>query len=252
LEWFPNRRHENASTVLHGWIQNGCEWEGQLQSDGYEAYASFAAGSEAVELLACWAHAFRKLRDALESDRELVLPAMKLIGRLYELEELWDEQALGEPERKRARESESLPIAAEVKRELEAITSDLGVLPSSAARKAAAYALRRWDALEACLRHGHTRLDTNSLERQFRDSAVGKRNWLFVGHPQAGQKSAVVYTLLACCKIHRINPEAYFSALLEQLVAADGSPSEQLLESLLPQVWIASNPEALVKEPARA
>jgi len=73
-----------------------------------------------------------------------------------------------------------------------------------------------------------------------------------VGHPQAGQKSAVVYTLLACCKIHRINPEAYFSAVLDRLVAADGSPSEQLLESLLPQAWIASNPEALVKEPARA
>jgi len=75
---------------------------------------------------------------------------------------------------------------------------------------------------------------------------------MFVGHPQAGQKSAVVYALLAYCKIHRINPEAYLSTFLEQLVAPDGNPSEQLLESLLPQVWIASNPEALVKEPARA
>ena len=188
----------------------------------------------------------------LAADRELVLPAMKLIGRLYELEELWDRLALGVSDRKRAREAESLPIAAEIRRELEAITSDLSILPSSDARKAAAYALRRWDALEACLRHGHTRLDTNSLERQFRDSAIGKKNWMFVGHPQAGQKSAVIYTLLACCKIHRINPEPYFSSVLDQLVAADGNPSQQLLESLLPQAWIASNPEALVKEPARA
>lgn len=265
LEWFSNRRHGNANTVLEGWIPYGDPRERQLQSDGYEAYSSFAAGREGVELLACWAHAFRKLRDALSEDRELVLPAMRLIGKLYELEESWDRQGLGEPERKLARKSESLPVAAEAKRELETIASDLTVLPSGAARKAAAYALKRWEALEACLRHGHTRLDTNSLERQFRDSAIGKKNVfatlecrrkllgrMFVGHPQAGQKSAVIYTLLACCKIHRINPEPYLSSVLDQLVAADGNPSEELLESLLPQVWIASRPEALVKEPARS
>jgi transposase len=252
LEWFSNRRHENAETVLYNWIPDGDPRGRQLQSDGYEAYSGFAAGREEVELLACWAHAFRKLRDALAADRELVLPAMKLIGRLYELEESWDRQGLGERERKLAREAESLPLAAEIRRELEAIASDLTILPSSDARKAAAYALKRWEALAACLRHGHTSLDTNSLERQFRDSAIGKKNWMFVGHPQAGQKSAAIYTLLACCKTHRINPERYFSGVLDRLVAADGKPSDELLESLLPKVWIASNPEALVKEPARA
>lgn len=252
LEWFSNRRHENAETVLNKWIPDGDAGKRQLQSDGYEAYSSFAGGRESVELLACWAHAFRKLRDALAADRELVLPAMKLIGRLYELEERWDRLALADSERELARESESLPLAVEIKRELERIASDLSLLPSSAARKAAAYALKRWDALEGCLRHGHTRLDTNALERQFRDSAIGKKNWMFVGHPQAGQKSAVIYTLLACCKLHRINPERYLSSVLDQLVAADGNPSEELLESLLPKTWIASNPEAIVKELARA
>src|SRR5690606_4745702 len=118
----------------------------QLQSDGYEAYRSFAAGREDVELLACWAHAFRKLRDALAADRELVLPAMKLIGRLYELEERWDRLGLADSERELARGSESLPVAAEIRQELETIAADLSVLPSSAAHKAAAYALKRWDA----------------------------------------------------------------------------------------------------------
>lgn len=252
LEWFSNRRHENAETVLKGWIPDEAEWTGILQSDGYEAYSNFAAARPQLELLACWAHAFRKLRDALAADRVLVLPAMKLIGQLYKLEEQWDQRELSDAERRQARSLHSLPIAAEVRSQLEKIDSDLTALPSSAARKAAVYALKRWDQLEACLRHAHTRLDTNSLERQFRDSAIGKKNWMFVGHPQAGQKSAVIYTLLACCKIHRINPEPYFSSVLDQLVAADGNPSEELLESLLPQAWIASRPEELVKEPAKA
>jgi transposase len=249
MEWIPNRRHANAESVLEGWIPRS---EGevapcQLQSDGYAAYEKYAASRECVELLACWAHAFRKLRDALKTD-PTVRPAMTLIGKLYDLERGWAEAVLGDEARKAARAEKSLPIAAEVKAELEKIASDVTTLPSSDARKAAAYALNRWEALEACLRHGHTRLDTNALERQFRDSAIGKKNWMFIGHPQAGQKSAIIYTLLASCRVHRINPELYFADILEKLVPADGKPSAELLEELLPKAWIASHPEALVKE----
>lgn len=254
MEWIPNRKHENVYSVLKDWILNsGPEPSSrQLQSDGYAAYEKYAGSRGDVELLACWAHAFRKLREALKTDRALVLPAMELIGELYELERQWDEQGLDAAGRKAARSETSLPIAAKVKAELEKITSDLTVLPSSDARKAAAYALNRWEALEACLRHGHTRLDTNALERQFRDSAIGKKNWMFVGHPQAGQKSAIIYTLLASCRIHRINPQLYFADILDKLVPADGTPSAELLEELLPKAWIASHPEALVKEQARS
>lgn len=254
MEWIANRRHENAEHVLADWIQesDGGAARRQLQSDGYAAYEKYAGSREGVELLACWAHAFRKLRDALKSDRALVLPAMELVGELYKLERQWDEQGLDAAGRKAARSEKSLPLAAKVKAELDRIASDLTILPSSDARKAAAYALNRWEALEACLRHGHTRLDTNALERQFRDSAIGKKNWMFIGHPQAGQKSAIIYTLLANCRIHRINPQLYFADLLDSLVPADGNPSEQLLEELLPKAWIASHPEALVKEPGQS
>ncbi len=252
LRWRSNRRHENAYQVLKEWIPEGDESKRQLQSDGYQAYAKFAEDNKSVELLCCWAHAFRKLRDALKTDRDAVLPAMKLIGKLYDLERDWDEQRLDEAGRKLARAEKSLPIASEVKAELQKITSDITILPSSEARGAANYALNRWEALEACLRHGHTRLDTNALERQFRDSAIGKKNWMFIGHPQAGEKSAIIYTLLASCRIHRINPQAYFADILDKLVAADGTPSQELLESLMPQSWIAAHPDAFVKEPPQA
>ena len=78
LEWRFYRKHGNAAVVLKLWIEESHALECQPQSDGFEAYGSFAATREYVEFLACWAHAFRKLRDALAADRELVLPAMKL------------------------------------------------------------------------------------------------------------------------------------------------------------------------------
>lgn len=186
MEWISNRRHVNAESVLEGWIlePDSDPAPRQLQSDGYAAYEKYASSRERVELLACWAHAFRKLRDALETDRALALPAMRLIGELYKLEAKWDEQGLADEQRKAKRSEQSLPVAAKVKAELENVTSDLTVLPSNRARKAAAYALKRWDALEACLRHGHTRLDTNALERQFRDSAIGKKNWMCVSRKE--------------------------------------------------------------------
>ena len=241
FHWFSNRRHENARTILG-------DWTGSLQSDGYPAYANHAEGRPGITLLACWAHAFRKLRDALGSDPALVRPVLKQIGDIYDLESKWSDELYSDRQRKDARREHSLPIVASIKDALIEIGSNLSVLPSSLTRKAASYALNRWDALEACFEQGHTHLDTNALERLFRDSAIGKKNWMFVGHPQAGEKSAIIYTLLACCKIHRINPEPYLSSILEQLVAADGNPSEQLLESLSPKAWIESNPEARVKE----
>jgi transposase len=245
FHWFSNRRHENAKTILGDWI-------GSLQSDGYPAYAKHAKDRPGITLLACWAHAFRKFRDALGNDPALVRPVMKQIGEIYDLEAKWSKARYSERQRKDARREHSLPIVASIKGALIEIGSNLSVLPSSPTRTAASYALNRWEALEACFSEGHTHLDTNSLERLFRDSAIGKKNWMFVGHPQAGEKSAIIYTLLACCKIHRINPEPYFCSILEQLVAADGSPSKELLESLSPKAWIQSNPEALIKELPRS
>jgi len=243
--WFSNRRHENAQTILGDWV-------GSLQSDGYQAYANHAEGRAGITLLACWAHAFRKLRDALSHDQALIRPIMKQIGDLYDLERQWSKENYSQQQRKDARRERSLPIVASVKDALLEIGSNLSILPSSPTRKAASYALNRWDELEACFREGHTHLDTNALERLFRDSAIGKKNWMFVGHPQAGEKSAIIYTLLSCCKIHNINPEPYFASILERLIAADGNPSVELLESLLPHVWIKANPEALIKELPKA
>jgi len=119
-------------------------------------------------------------------------------------------------------------------------------------RTAVSYAISQWPGLLECLCHGHTFLDTNLLESKFRPTKIGERNWTFIGHPEAGQKSAIIYTILATCRIHGIEPHAYLTDILEQLVPAGPEPTDELLDSLLPWNWIRSHPEATVKEPASA
>ena len=242
--WIPNRRHENAATVLDG-------FHGLLQSDGYAAYGNLAAARSGLVLLACWSHVFRAFRDALADEPAHAKTAMHEIGRLYTLEEEWDRQGIDGPTRQARRAEHSLPIAAELKTRLDAWAADMSI-PANKFRTAVGYAANRWEALLECLRHGHTRLDTNLLESKFRPTKIGAKNWTFIGHPAAGEKSAIIYTLLTCCRMHRIEPRAYLTDLLERLVPAEHHPEPGLLEELLPWNWATAHPHLLVKEPQAA
>jgi hypothetical protein len=68
-----------------------------------------------------------------------------------------------------------------------------------------AYLLGHWEPLTAHLRHSETRLDNNLVENAIRPSAIGKKNW-FIGHPDAGQRSAINYSLVVSCQRHGKDP----------------------------------------------
>lgn len=104
-----------------------------------------------------------------------------------------------------------------------------------------------WESFE----HGHTRLNTNLLESKFRPSKIGTKNWMFAGHPDVGEKSAIIYTLLNCCRIHRVDPHAYFLDVLDKLIPHDHRKPEELVDALLPENWIQANPDKVIKERAR-
>lgn len=244
FKWIANRQHQNVPTLLEG-------FSGVLQSDGYAGYKKYADKTPGVTLAACWAHTFRKFRQGLEHEPGKATSMMDLIKKLYELEEQWDSQGVTDQQRKELREKKSIPIAEDIKKELDAHAGNLSI-PANDFRKAVGYAAGQWEALMQCLKHGHTRLDTNLLESKFRPTKIGEKNWMFIGHPQAGDKSAIIYTLLACCRIHHIEPQAYFTDLLQKLVPADQRPSDNLLESLLPWNWAKDNPQGIIKELPKA
>jgi len=69
------------------------------------------------------------------------------------------------------------------------------------------------------LREGRYLIDNNNVERDVRPAAIGRRRWLFVGHPDADWRSAVIYTIIQCCRRRGINPQENLTDVLSGLPA---------------------------------
>jgi hypothetical protein len=113
---------------------------------------------------------------------------------------------------------QSQPVLARLHRAMELIRRK--TLPQGLLGQAIDYTLKRWEALNQFIEDGTLEIDNNLIENAIRPSALGKKNWLFVGHPEAGERSAVIYTLLGSCRRHGINPFEYLKDLFTRLPAA--------------------------------
>lgn len=83
--------------------------------------------------------------------------------------------------------------------------------------QACACLLGHWAPLTAHLAHGRTQLDTNAVENAIRPSKLGAKNWLFFGHPDAGERSAIIYLIAVSCQRHGKDPLAYLRDVLTRL-----------------------------------
>lgn len=232
FDWRLSRRHGELTTLL------GQDYQGVLQSDGYEAYARYAEARPGVHWVGCWAHARRKFFDAQGEAPKPARVVLKLIAQLYRLERVWDEQdaAAQRPRDASERARRRMEGFARPLRWLRRLAEHLRaqVLPKSLLGKACDYLLGHWEPLTAHLRHGQTRLDNNAIENAIRPSCIGKKNWLFIGHPDAGQRSAILYSLIVSCQRHGKDPLAYLRDVLTQLPRMTNQDD---LAPLLPCNW---------------
>jgi transposase len=114
-------------------------------------------------------------------------------------------------------------------------------LPKSMLSKAVWYARNQWQALCRYTEDGRLSIDNNVSERTLRHQAIGRKNWLFLGSQQAGPRAAVLFTILAGAKRHRIEPWTYLRELLLRL--HDDDPR---LDEMLPDRWAAQHPKAVL------
>ena len=156
---------------------------------------------------------------------------MRLIARLYQLEREWDAAQVGE-QRAALRQQHFAQPLARLRRLVAALQAR--VLPKSGLGLACAYLLGHWEPLTAHLRHSHTKLDTNSVENAIRPSKLGAKNWLFVGHPAAGDRAAVIYSLVVSCQRHGRHPRDYLRDVLGRLPTMTTADD---LRPLLPSQW---------------
>lgn len=153
---------------------------------------------------------------------------------MYRKEREWNEQQLNPEQRARERaKPEGLARTMAALKKL-ALWARGKVLPKSNLGKACDYLLSQWAPLSAHLHYGQTKLDNNLVENAVRPSCVGKKNWLFIGHPDAGQRSAILYSLIVSCERHGKDPLAYLKDILTRLPRMTNQDN---LAALTPANW---------------
>jgi transposase len=206
-------------------------FRGVLQSDQYGAYASHERKTDGIVRVGCWAHARRRFHEAIDERPKAANLMLRIIGRLYRAEREWDEAGVGETRAELRRKHFARPL-----RWLRYLAMGLSKqsLPQSQLGKACAYLLNHWEVLVAHRDHAFTRLDNNLVENAIRPSAIGKKNWLFIGHPAAGQRSAIIYSLVVSCQRHGKDPFAYLRDVLRRLPSMTNQDD---LTPLTPAAW---------------
>lgn len=224
FEFHPGRGKDYASMLVG-------DFKGYLQRDGYGVYGALARENEGIKPVGCWSHVRRKFVEALDDHPKEAGPIVMEIRKLYLLERHAREEGMEPVHRRRLREEKAGPILAALKPRLESLKPCC--LPESPLGKAIRYAIGEWNALLRYLEDGELEIDNNLTENSIRPSAIGKKNWLFIGHPEAGWRSAVVYSIIASCRRRGIDPWAYIRDVLKRIP----SMKQSELEGLLPANW---------------
>jgi transposase len=154
---------------------------------------------------------------------------LTLIRKLYDVEEKDRDQ----PPliRKQLRMLQSVPVLNGIYEWLNARSLD--ILPKSPLGQSVHYCLRQWTALTRYIEDGSLELDNNATERALRGIAIGRKNWLFVGSENGGRRAAILFSLIATCKRHGVDPFAY---LRDVLVRISHHPASQVV-ALTPANW---------------
>ena len=203
-------------------------FRGTMQTDGYELYDALRKEQpHLLKRIGCTSHARRKFYKALLESCSQALWFIGQMRQLYQLErELKD---CSHQERRKGRLQKAPALWLAMKRRAEVIRADPRVLPKSTLGNAVRYLLNEYTALVGYLRDGRFEIDSNLVENDVRPSAVGKRRWLFIGHPDAGWRSAVIYTIIQSCRRYGLNPQEYLTDVLQRLPSMTTSQVRELL-----------------------
>lgn len=212
------------------------EFKGVLQSDGYSAYGAFIKTRHGIELAGCWAHARRKFNEALEQSPRPAGWIMRQIQHLYRIESALRESTAGPQLREAVRSHQSRPIVERIKKALVVLKASRRYLPQSLLGQAIDYTLGQWATLEVFLRNGKVEIDNNLVENAIRPTAIGKKNWLFMGEAGAGQRGAVIYTLVETCRKRGVDPYAYLRDVLTRLPTLKNTQ----IPEVTPEAWAKS------------
>jgi len=228
-EYHSTRSGDVAAEFLRG-------YEGYVQTDGYAGY-NFLDLQKNILHIGCWAHARRNFTDVIKAAGKIKSGkigsadvALSYINKLYRIETTAQREELGPIETYELRQEKSKPILDKFKKWLDKKSGQTP--PKGLLGKAVQYALKQWNRLTAYLKDGLIRMDNNLAENAIRPFVIGRKNWLFAGHPVGAEASACLYSLIETAKANGIEPYQYLRYVFENIPRATTTEDYR---ALLPQ-----------------
>ena len=230
-DFAQGRGSEYPNTFLQG-------FKGKLVGDGYNGYKPLF-GRGVIEV-GCMAHARRKFHELHVTGQSLIsIEALELFQSLYaverEIDERFEKNQSPMPRDaqivRQIRQQKAKPIADRLYAWLQ--QKRLGTTKNADITKAIEYCLKRWQALTRYLDDGNLPIDNNWAENQMRPWALGRKNWLFAGSLESGQRAASIMSLIQSARLNGIDPYAYLADVLRRLP----THKDKDIDELLPHVW---------------
>ena len=221
FDFTVSRSRDGPARFLRG-------FRGTLLADAYGGYDGIVVNQD-LPRAGCWAHARRKFVDAAPTAPTVAPGILRLIKGLFDLEARAAD--LTAEQRRSLRQCEAKPIVDSLRVLL--VEQKDGLLPRHPMAQAIGYTLNQWPELTLFLGDGAVPIHNNLAEQQMKRIALLRKNALFVGTSRGGATAAVISSLTSTCQRHGVNPQAYLTQLLANLL---DTPMSRL-DDWLPDQW---------------
>jgi len=210
------------------WLEN---YKGYLQADEYPGYEGLYAHGKVIAV-SCWSHARRKFTDIEKTVHSpIARHAILRIGELFAIESRLDDANVSFAERQVVRQQQAVPKLNALKHWLD--EQLLGLSQKTELAKAIAYLTKRWECFTRYTQDARLIMHNNPAENAMRRVVLGRKNYLFAGSDQGGERAAVFYSLIETCKLNGVNPHAYLADVLARLPT---HPANRI-DELIPYNW---------------
>jgi len=235
FEYQPKHTSAAVSEMFKG-------FSGYIQADAHAVYDALFRGpagpdadsgsgsdTELPKEVGCWSHGRRKFWEAAVCKHRLGVEGLARVNAIFAADKpLWK---LAPAKRHALRQQYVRPLVdsffAWAKATL-TVTTERGLVAT-----ALGYAVRQEGPLRRFLDDGRLRMENNASERALRHVAIGRKNWLFCGSDDHADAAANLFSLVASCKLHALDPEAYLADVIRVMPYW---PRARYLE-LTPKYW---------------
>ncbi len=217
----PNRAGKVAVDVLGNST-------GVLVVDGYTGYNKVTVPGRRIRA-GCNAHARRKFREVEHPVAEQIVELYKEVFAVER--EAKEAGIVGTPAHLEMREARAGPAMHAIKALCDEEHGRHG--PKTPMGQGLRYLRNQWEPLTRFLEDIGIEPSNNLSERLLRIVALGRKNYLFVGHEDAGRNTAMLASIVQTCVLHDVDPQRY---LADVLIRVQAHPMSAI-DDLLPHRW---------------